>query len=127
MNIVLADHHEQPRLALDTLLKEYGELDSIEEAVDAQGLLKLVEKNSVRLVLIDAELPGCPILDLISHIDSLEPRPYICVMSSDNTTSRLLLNAGADIFISKVDDPAWLVAKLEDVIYQSRKLKGGCG
>ncbi|MGW8226538.1 MAG: response regulator [Anaerolineales bacterium] len=126
MYIVLADHHEQPRLALDTLLKEYAEFDSVDQAVDAQGLLMLVDKNSAGLVLIDAELPGCPILDLISHIHLLEPRPSICVMSSDNTTSRLLLNAGADFFVSKVDDPAWLVAKLEEVINQSRKGKGGC-
>jgi DNA-binding NarL/FixJ family response regulator len=126
MNIVLADHHEEPRLALDTLLKEYGGHDSIVEAVDAQGLLKLLGKNSAGLILVDAELPGCPILDLIYHIDSLEPRPFICVMSSDNTASRVLLNAGADIFVSKVDDPAWLVAKLEDVIHQRRKVKGGC-
>lgn len=126
MNIVLADHHEQPRLALDTLLQEYGGLDSIEEAVDAQGLLKLLEKNSAGLILLDAELPGCPILDLISHIHSLAPKPYICVMSSDNSTSRLLLQAGADIFVSKVDDPAWLVEKLEDVIQHSRQMKGGC-
>ncbi len=114
MQIILADHHEQPRLALDMLLKEHPDFDLVGAAVDAQGLLVQAEKHSPDLILIDAELPGLPIVDLISGLHALVPRPIICLMSSDFARGRLLLNAGADTFVSKLDDPAWLVEKLQD-------------
>lgn len=121
MRILLADHYEQPRLALGMLLREHPGFDLIGEAVDAQELLLLAEERSPDLVLLEAELPGHPIMDLLSALRALAPRPIICVMSSDFARARSLLNAGADTFVSKVDDPGWLVVRLQDYASQVRK------
>lgn len=113
MRIILADHHAQPLWTLKTLLEEEPEFDLVGEAVNAQDLLSLAEKHIPDLVLVDRELPGERIQDLIATLHALKPRPIIIVMSSEIAFSRLVLRAGADAFVSKVDDPAWLVEKLQ--------------
>jgi len=118
MRIALADHYENPRLALALVLTENPDFELVGEAADAQGLLALVGDCPPDLILLDAELPGSPIGELISVLHAFLPRPVICIMSSDFARGRLLLNAGADTFVSKVDDPAWLVEKLREYAWQ---------
>jgi two-component system, NarL family, nitrate/nitrite response regulator NarL len=113
VRIILADHHEQSRLALGTLLDEQPELDLIGEAMDAQGLLLLAEKRPPNLVLIDGELPDISIDELIARLHALVPRPIVIVMSSAVESSRKMLRAGADVFVSKVDEPEWLLERLQ--------------
>jgi len=109
MRIILADHHEEPRWALKTLLDEQPEFDLIGAVEDAQSLLELAEKEAPDLVLVDNELPGAYIENLISKLHALEPKPTVIAMSSDFENSRKLLKAGADAFVSKGDQADWLL------------------
>ena len=112
MRIILADHHRQALWALKTTLQEEADLVIVGEAVDTEGLLMLAEKATADLVLVDRKLPGDPIKDLISRLQTIEPRPIIIVMSSNPEDSRLMLKAGADAFVSKGDQPDWLLETL---------------
>ena len=113
MRIILADQHAQPLWALKTFLEEQTGLDLIGEAVDAQGLLTLAEEQLPDLILVDYELLGSPIKDLILRLHALEPKPVIIVMSSELECSRVVLKAGADAFVSKGDQPDWLLENLQ--------------
>ena len=113
MRIILADHHEESRMALEALLEEQPEFDLIGVALDAQGLLQLAEKLTPNLFLLDGELPDIPIDELIARLHALEPRPIVIVMSGEVESSRKMLKAGADVFVSKVDEPDWLLDKLQ--------------
>ena len=121
MRIILADQHVQPRSALKRLLEEQPEFDLIGEAVDAQGLLLLAEKHLADLVLLDSELPGVYIEDLIASLHALEPPPIVIVMSSESENSRKMLKAGADVFVSKGDEPEWLLETLQKFENQINK------
>jgi DNA-binding NarL/FixJ family response regulator len=112
MRIILADHHQHALWALKTTLQEEPDLEIVGEAVDSEGLLRLAEKAAVDLVLVDRKLPGDPIEDLISRLQTLEPKPIIIVMSSNIEDSRKMLKAGADAFVSKGDQPDWLLETL---------------
>ena len=118
MRIILADHHAEPRWALKTLLEEQPEFDLVAEAVNAEGLLMLAEKHTPDLVLLDSKLPGISIVDLIARLHVLAPRPIVVVMSCNFETSRVLLKAGADAFVSKGDEPDWLLEKLRQYAVQ---------
>ena len=109
MQIMLADHHTQALWALKTMFQEKPEFDITGEAIDADGLLALVTVNPPDLVLIDWELPGSSIEDLINEMHACIPRPIVVVMSSKSEYGNMLLKAGADAFISKSDQPAWLL------------------
>jgi DNA-binding NarL/FixJ family response regulator len=85
------------------MLLERPEIEAVGEAVDVNGLLSLSEKLLPDLILIDRELPGGPIEDLIAALHQLDPKPYVIIMSSEIEHSRMLLKAGADAFVSKGD------------------------
>jgi DNA-binding NarL/FixJ family response regulator len=121
MRIILADHHAEPRWALQTLLEEQPEFELVAEAVDAQGLLILAEKHAPDLVLLDSKLPGIFIEDLIAKLHALESRPIVIVMSCESESSRALLRAGADAFVSKGDEPYWLIKMLHKYVKQLNK------
>jgi|WetSurMetagenome_2_1015567.scaffolds.fasta_scaffold400029_1 DNA-binding NarL/FixJ family response regulator len=113
MRILLADHHAQAHWALKTMLEEQPELILVGEAEDAQDLLMVAKEHTADLVLVDKGLPGCPIEDLIASLHALLPRPIVIVMSSEIEYSRVALKAGADAFVSKEDQPDWLLEKLQ--------------
>ena len=118
MRIILADQHVQPLWALKTTLAEQSEFDIIGEAKDAQGLLRLAEEQPPDLILVDNELLGGTIEHLIARLHALAPIPIIIVMSSEIDCSRMALKAGADAFVSKGDQPDWLLEKLHKYAIQ---------
>ena len=118
MRIILADHHATVLWALKTLLQETPEIEVIGETDNSQALLIQAENNSPDLILVDMELPGEPIADLITNLHSLTPKPIVVVMSIKPENGRFMLKAGADAFVSKSDQPDWLLSTL--IMYQKR-------
>ena len=123
MRIILADHHPQALWALKTTLNEKSEFQVTGEAKDADGLLALMLENPPELALIDWELPGRSIEDLITDLHAYKPKPIVVVMSSKPEYGRMLLQAGADAFVSKADSPDWLLETLQKFEKRSRKKK----
>ena len=121
MRILLADHHAQSLWALKTILNEQPEFDLVGVVEDGQSLLMLAEKETADLILMDRTLPGIPIENLIANLHSLNPRPLVIVMSSESEYSRMVLKAGADAFVSKGDEPSWLMETLLNYEKRYRK------
>lgn len=121
MRIILADHHAQSLWALKTVLKEQPEFDLVGVVEDARSLLKLADKHTADLFLVDRKLPGSSIEDLIASLHALDPRPLVIVMSSESEYSRMMLKAGADAFVSKGDEPSWLMETLLNYEKRYRK------
>jgi DNA-binding NarL/FixJ family response regulator len=113
MRIILADHHPQALWALKTTLQERQEFTIIGDAEDTEGLLALALADTPDLVLVDSDLPGEPMEDLISELHLCKPRPAVVVMSSKLDYGRMMLKAGADAFVSKGDQPDWLLLTLK--------------
>jgi DNA-binding NarL/FixJ family response regulator len=113
MRIILADHHAGPLSALKEALQAQPGFDLIGETVDAQGLLMLAGENTADLVLLDSELPGSYVEDLITGLHAIEPKPVVIVMSCKFEKSRMLLKAGADAYVSKSDQFDWLLEILQ--------------
>ena len=124
MRVILADHHRPPLWALKTMLEEEPEFDPVGEALDAESLLLLAQKHTADLILVDRELPGGHIEDLIASLHALEPRPVVVVMSSGFEYSRMVLKAGADAFVSKSDEPEWLLGTLRQYAERTKKAGG---
>jgi len=121
MRIILADHHPQPCWALKALLQEQPGFEIIGEAQEGKRLLTLAEKHHPDLVLLDSELPGLYFEDLIKGLHALQPPPIVVAMSSESENSRKLLMAGADAFVSKTEEPDWLLETLKK--FESRAKK----
>lgn len=109
MDIILADQNQKARWALTTVLQDDPDLEIIGQVEDVDTLLQMVVGVTADLILLDKKLAGDQIKFLISSLHALEPRPVVLVMSSDAEDGRLMLNAGADAFVSKGDRPDWLL------------------
>lgn len=120
MRIILADQHPQSRWALKAAIQEEETFDLVGVAEDVQSLLKLAERITADLFLLDRMLPGGLIEDLIDSLHRLNPRPFVIVMSTASEYSRMMLKAGADAFVSKSDQPDWLLATLNNFEERSR-------
>jgi DNA-binding NarL/FixJ family response regulator len=123
MRIILADPNPNSLWALKTLLQEKPEMEVIGDTVDAESLLALAILHPPDLVLIDMELPGKPFEDLITELHSAKPSPVVVGMSTRLEYGRIMLNAGADAFVSKNDQPDWLLEILHKFEQRSRKIR----
>jgi len=121
VRILLADHHANALWGLKTLIQEEPGLEVVGEAVDGESLNNLCAGLHPDLILIDKDLPGSPIDILMAALHRLIPRPIVIVMSSDPEYSRMMLKAGADAFVSKGDQPDWLLQILRN--YKKRTQK----
>jgi DNA-binding NarL/FixJ family response regulator len=74
---------------------------------------------------VDFDLPGKPISDTISALHTFIPRPIVVVMGSKPETGRMLLKAGADAFVSKSDQPDWLLETLQKFDNRLSFVNGG--
>jgi DNA-binding NarL/FixJ family response regulator len=124
MRIVVADHHRQALWALKTTLEAESGFEIVGEAVDTAGLLMLAKETGFDLVLIDRWLHGTPIEELIPILHALESRPIVITMSSSPEDSRRTLRAGADAFVSKADQPTWLLETLSQYAKRTKKVSG---
>jgi DNA-binding NarL/FixJ family response regulator len=113
MRIILADHNPKALWALQTALQEKSEVNLIGEATNASDLLALVAVSLPDLVLVDWELPGKSIEELITELHAYTPGPIVVVMGSKPEYGRMILKDGADAFVSKGDQPDWLLETLQ--------------
>jgi DNA-binding NarL/FixJ family response regulator len=121
MRVILADNNQVSLWALKTLLLETPEIEVVGDAQDTDSLLNQAADTSPELILVDMDLPGDAIEDLIANLHSFKPRPIVIVMSAKQENARYVLHAGADAFVSKSDNPDWLLATL--LMYEKRLKK----
>ncbi len=102
-----------------TLVRAYLERDGfrvIWAARGGEGLLAL-EKNEVRLAILDLQLPDADGLDLCCAIRDRSALPIVIVTARDEEVDRITgLELGADDYITKPFSPRELVARVRAVL-----------
>jgi len=104
------------------MLQEEPGLEVVGEAVDANELFTLTEEAAANLIMMDKKLPGFRMKELISRLHALESKPIVIVMSSNSEDSRKVLQDGADAFVSKGDQPDWLLEILRHYTERAKSL-----
>jgi DNA-binding NarL/FixJ family response regulator len=112
MRIILADNRRKVRFALRTLLTQQADLEIGGEASDAQDLLSLLETTCPDTILLDWELPGMDIIELLAALRRLCPGVPVLALSGRVQARRAAMDAGVDAFVSKGDPPERLLSAL---------------
>ena len=115
MRVLLADHHPNVRWALRTAIREEPRLVVVGEATDAETLLSLVRFLRPELILLEWELPGRPMEEVMSTLHALSHGCQVIILSRRPECETAALEAGADAFISKAAAPKELLAALRDL------------
>ncbi len=112
MRVLLADHHSQVRWALRTAIKEEPGLVVVGEALGSQSLLSQARALRPDLILLEWELPGRPMEELLSTLHALNDGCQVIILSRQPECETAALEAGADAFISKAAAPEELLIAL---------------
>ena len=115
MRIVLALKDTDLRLAIELLLSEEPGVIIVGSASDTQGLLALIEASCPDLALLDWDLPGKPILEVLANIQARDTSPEIVVLGIDPDFEDDALNAGANVYLFKGDQPERLLSVFRQV------------
>lgn len=112
LKVLLADDQASIRWALRTFLREEPGVALVGETSETEALLTLVEATRPDLILLDWELPGRPIIELFSVLQTLDSQVKVIALSSHPEARQAALLAGAAGFVSKNDPPERLLTTL---------------
>ena len=111
MHILLADDQAEVRSALRFLLEHEPGMSVVGEAAGAVALLAQVGAIQPDLVLLDWELHGSQITELMPALRSC-CRSIVIALSGRPEARQEALDAGVDAFVSKGEPPERLLATL---------------
>ncbi|MEJ2738104.1 MAG: response regulator transcription factor [Anaerolineae bacterium] len=111
MRIMVADRQSKVRFALRTLLRRQTGLEIVGEADTGEELLARVEATCPDLVLLHWRLSGGG-SDLVPALRRIHPGLRVIVLSARPEACGEAMLAGADAFVSKMDNPDKLLAAI---------------
>jgi DNA-binding NarL/FixJ family response regulator len=112
MRVLIADRRQEVRDALGFLLSQEPDICVAGESGNSQDLLACLELVCPDVVLLDCELPGLPMADLLAQLHAHDSHPKVLVLCSKSARGRAALLAGADTLIDKSAHPRRLVTAL---------------
>ena len=116
MKIILAAKETDLRLAVQLLLSEEPGVQVVGSASNTGGLLALIKSDCPDLVLLDCDLPGQEMREMLPQIKANEPPPVIVLLGREEILSDELLKASVDHYIQKGGPPEILVEAFRQVV-----------
>ena len=114
MRIIVADDQAAVRSALRLLLEQETRLAHCDEAESADQVLDLV-KNPSDLLLLDWELPGRDMAELVPALRAAQPQMQIIALSGRPEARHEASALGVSHFVSKGDPPECVLAAVLSV------------
>jgi two-component system invasion response regulator UvrY len=118
LKILIADDHTVVRKGLKQILLEEFLSAEIEEAVDAEELMKKVMKKEWDIVVSDISMPGRSGLEVLQQIKQHYPRLPVLILSihPEDQYAVRVLKAGASGYLNKDSAPDELVKAVRQVL-----------
>ncbi|MFT5166898.1 MAG: DNA-binding NarL/FixJ family response regulator [Saprospiraceae bacterium] len=118
INILLADDHKIFREGLKALLEEVKHLHVMLQAENGIQVIKLLENNTVDLVMMDIHMPLMNGLECIEEIKKSYPLLPVLVltMAADDIYIKRMLMAGANGYLLKNSGGKELLSAIDTVL-----------
>ena len=110
----MADPAAHARSALRLLLEQHA-ASCVAELATSEDLLAELQRTAADVLLIDSQIPGADLGDLLWSVRFAYPNLRVVVLSTHPEQRDGVLAAGADAFVSKGDAPERLVAALRTI------------
>lgn len=118
--VVLADATPKVRSALKLLL-EQDEAMTVNTAVaSARGLMEQVRVSCPDAILLDCDLSGLEVGEILPQLRSACPRVRVIALCSRPETRQAALSAGVDAFVCKDESPEKLLEVLRACLKTAR-------
>jgi DNA-binding NarL/FixJ family response regulator len=105
--VLIADDHPLIRSGIRSELLRHAEFEVVGEAASGDEVLPLVEDLLPDVLLLDVNMPGRKAIEVLKEIKKQESSCRILILTAygDPATIMGMLNAGADGYLLKDDDP----------------------
>ncbi|MCF2220103.1 response regulator transcription factor [Chryseobacterium sp. PS-8] len=106
VNVLLADDHSLIRQGIVFLLEEMDWECEIFQASSLQQLMNSIQEHPIDIAIIDAHFPDGNSITIVPEIKKISPKTKILIFTGieESTHSLKFLNAGADGFLSKLNE-----------------------
>ena len=115
MRIFIADADQETRMGLQMRLNLEPGMPVVGLAVGAESLLAQLAGSEADVLILDWQLPGLPITDVIAQVKTPGQAPQIVVLANRSEVKREAMAAGADAFFAKTWPIDRLLAVLQGV------------
>ncbi len=123
MDILIVDDNNSNRMIMKYLLDDYAENNSgiifnIQEACDGLEALQMCKENSYDIVFMDIMMPNMDGIEATKRIRVIDTKTMIIAVSAmdDNESKKLILNNGAEDYISKPINADVFVSRMDNYI-----------
>jgi DNA-binding NarL/FixJ family response regulator len=116
MHVLLASEHPDLRLSIELLLSQEPGVSIVGSASETEGLLALIKSTNPDIVILDWDLPGRPVAELLAKKSISRDRTRFIVLCTRPELKNQARQAGADFCLVKGDTPDELLA----VVQQTR-------
>jgi DNA-binding NarL/FixJ family response regulator len=112
VTLLLADDNSATRSTLRLVLEKRLEVRVVAEAANLQELYTLVSRTQPDLLVLDWELPGFKGAASLAELRILAPEMKAVALSARPEAREQSLAAGADAFVSMVEQPEALFSTI---------------
>ena len=122
-SVLLVEDEESLASLVQAYLVQEG--FTVSSVASGEAALARIEREPVRLVVLDLNLPDMDGLDVCRRIRARSTVPVVMLTARDEEADRLAgLGAGADDYIGKPFSPKELVARMKAVLRRSEPAAG---
>ena len=118
ISVIIVDDHELIRSGLRSMIEKRSDMKVVAEAVDGRTTLKLVQKLSPDVVIMDVKMPDLNGIEATRQVLDNSPNIKILALSmhSDKDFIREMLKAGASGYMLKDSAFSELVNAIQAVV-----------
>ena len=127
IRVVIADDHEGIRRLLAVRIQLDGRLTVVGEAKDGGEAIAVVSETRPDAIVIDLDMPVASGFEVIPHLRDTLPDLKIVVLSGAFTLDELslALTRGADAFLSKRGELAYVIPTVVDLVRGAAQAERG--
>jgi len=115
MRIILATADRDLRLAIELLMSDEPGLKVVGVASETEGLIALVKSSSPDLVLLDLDLAGRPVDEVLSEMKSFKCGARFVALGKYPGLKAYAVKSGADVYVTKGDPPETILAAVQEI------------
>ena len=106
MKIVIADDSSMLRDRIKSLLNSINDISMVYEAKNGVEALQLIMEKEPDLAILDIRMPEMNGIEVLKKIRELKMKVKVCILTSYPYPQyrKRCLEAGADYFLSKIED-----------------------
>jgi len=122
MRVIIADDSELIRERLEHLLSNYSRVELVGSFNNGKEAYDAIKDLKPELAILDNKMPGLSGLEVVKEIRKETTSPIIIILTFHSTDfyRQLAMEAGADYFLSKVDEFEKLELVLKEILNDNR-------